>query len=109
MLATSADVGNVNARQAMFTMITMSLPDKRGRINHRAPRLLWQQVCDDLRAEMDSGALAVDARLPGELELADQYGVSRDTIRRAIQELVSENRLVVLHGRGTFVKPHGKP
>lgn len=52
---------------------------------------------------MDSGALPVDARLPGELELADQYGVSRDTIRRAIQELVSENRLVVLHGRGTWV------
>ncbi len=84
-------------------MITMSLPDKRDRINHRAPRLLWQQVYDDLRAEMDSGELAVDTRLPGELELADQYGVSRDTIRRAIQELVSENRLVVLHGRGTWV------
>ncbi len=103
MLATSADVGNVNARQAMFTMITMSLPDKRERINHRAPRLLWQQVFDDLRAEMDSGELVADTRLPGELELADQYGVSRDTIRRAIQELVSENRLVVLHGRGTWV------
>ena len=40
----------------------------------------------------------------GELELADQYGVSRDTIRRAIQELASEGRLVVLHGRSTFVK-----
>lgn len=103
MLATSAKVGNVNARQAMFTMITMSLPDKRERINHRAPRLLWQQVFDDLRAEMDSGELATDTRLPGELELADQYGVSRDTIRRAIQELVSENRLVVLHGRDTWV------
>ncbi len=75
----------------MFTMITMSLPDKRDRIHHRAPRLLWQQVADDLRAEMDSGALVVDARLPGELELAEQYGVSRDTIRRAIQELVSED------------------
>ncbi|MGH3222040.1 MAG: GntR family transcriptional regulator [Streptosporangiaceae bacterium] len=81
----------------------MSLPDKRDRINHRAPRLLWQQVCDDLRAEIDSGELAVDTRLPGELELAEQYGVSRDTIRRAIQELASEGRLVVLHGRGTFV------
>jgi GntR family transcriptional regulator len=103
MSATSADVCNVSARQAMFTMITMSLPDKRDRINHRAPRLLWQQVYEDLRAEMDSGELATDARLPGELELADQYGVSRDTIRRAIQELVSEGRLVVLHGRGTFV------
>jgi DNA-binding GntR family transcriptional regulator len=89
----------------MFTMITMSLPDKRGRIDHRAPRLLWQQVADDLRAEMDSGELAIDTRLPSEFELADQYGVSRDTIRRAIQELVSENRLVVLHGRGTFVTP----
>ena len=38
---------------------------------------------------------------PGELELAKQYGVSRDTTRRAIQELVSANRLVVLYGRGT--------
>jgi DNA-binding GntR family transcriptional regulator len=53
---------------------------------------------------MDSGELVVvDARLPDELELADQYGVSRDTIRRAIRELVSEDRLVVLNGRGTFV------
>jgi DNA-binding GntR family transcriptional regulator len=89
----------------MSNMISMSLPDKRGRINHRAPRLLWQQVYDDLRADMDSGQLETDARLPGEFELAEQYGVSRDTIRRAIQELVSEDRLVVLHGRGTFVKP----
>jgi DNA-binding GntR family transcriptional regulator len=88
----------------MFTMITMSLPDKRDRISHPAPRLLWQQVYDDLCAEMDSGELAADpSRLPGELELAEQYGVSRDTIRRAIQELANEGRPVVLHGRGTFV------
>ena len=103
MSVTLADVGNVDAGQTTFTMIVMSLPDKRERINHRAPPLLWQQVRDDLQAEMDSGELAVDARLPGELELAEQYGVSRDTIRRAIQELVSQGRLVVLHGRGTFV------
>ncbi len=77
-------------------------PGKRARIDHRAPRLLWRQVADDLRADMDSGELEADARLPGELELADQYGVSRDTIRRAIQELVSEGRLVVLHRRGTW-------
>ena len=97
------DVCNISAGQVLSTMITMSLPDKRDRINHRAPRLLWQQVADDLRADMDSGELVTDARLPGELELADQYGVSRDTIRRAIQELASEGRLVVLHGRGTYV------
>lgn len=79
----------------------MSLPSKRDRINQRAPRLLWQQVADDLRAEIERGELT--DRLPGELELAEQYGVSRDTIRRAIQELASEGLLVVLHGRGTFV------
>jgi hypothetical protein len=36
-------------------------------------------------AVADSGELATDTRLPGELELAEQYGVSRDTIRRAVQ------------------------
>jgi DNA-binding GntR family transcriptional regulator len=81
----------------------MSLPDKQDRINHRAPRLLWQQVYDDLLSEIRSGALAVDDRLPSEYELAEQYGVSRDVIRRAKEELAGEGWLIVLHGRGTFV------
>ncbi len=67
------------------------------------PRLLWLQVADDLRADMDSGDLRPGAKLPSEAEMAEQYGVSRDTIRRATAELASEGKLVVLHGRGTFV------
>jgi DNA-binding GntR family transcriptional regulator len=81
----------------------MSLPNKQDRINHRAPRLLWQQVYDDLMSEIRSGALAVDDRLPSEFELAEQYGVSRDVIRRAKEELAGEGWLIVLQGRGTFV------
>jgi GntR family transcriptional regulator len=81
----------------------MSLEDKRDRINHRAPRLLWQQVHDDLLGDIRSGALAVDDRLPSEFDLADQYGVSRDVIRRAKEVLVGEGWLIVLQGRGTFV------
>jgi DNA-binding GntR family transcriptional regulator len=81
----------------------MSLPGKRDRINHRAPRLLWQQVYDDVLSEIRSGALAVDDRLPSELEMAEQYGVSRDVIRRAKEELAGQGWLIVLHGRGTFV------
>jgi DNA-binding GntR family transcriptional regulator len=84
-------------------MITMSLPDKRDRINHRAPRLLWLQVHDDLLSDIRSGELAVDDRLPSEFEMADQYGVSRDVIRRAKEALAKEGWLVVLQGRGTFV------
>ena len=81
----------------------MSLPDKRNRISHRAPRLLWQQVYDDLIGEIRSGVLDVDDRLPSELDMADQYGVSRDVIRRAKEELAGQGWLIVLHGRGTFV------
>ena len=81
----------------------MSLPDKRDRISHRAPRLLWQQVYDDVMSDIRSGALAVDDRLPNELEMAEQYGVSRDVIRRAKEELAGQGWLIVLHGRGTFV------
>jgi DNA-binding GntR family transcriptional regulator len=81
----------------------MSLPNKQDRINHRAPRLLWQQVYDDLMSDIRSGDLAVDDRLPSEFELAEQYGVSRDVIRRAKEEMVGEGWLIVLQGRGTFV------
>src|SRR5258708_35609436 len=80
----------------------MSLPDKRDRISHRAPRLLWQQVYDDVMSDIRSGALAVDDRLPNELEMAEQYGVSRDVIRRAKGELAGQGWLIVLQGRGTF-------
>jgi DNA-binding GntR family transcriptional regulator len=81
----------------------MSLPDKRDRISHRAPRLLWQQVYDDVLGDIRAGALAVDDRLPSEIDMAEQYGVSRDVIRRAKEELVAQGWLIVLHGRGTFV------
>jgi DNA-binding GntR family transcriptional regulator len=81
----------------------MSLPDKRDRINHRAPPLLWRQVYADLLGDIRSGVLSVDDRLPSEFEMAEQYGVSRDVIRRTKEELAGEGWLIVLQGRGTFV------
>jgi len=81
----------------------MSLDDRRDRIDHRMPRLLWVQVADDLRADITSGALPPGTRLPSEAELAAQYGVSRVTVRRATSTLAEEGLLVVLHGRGTFI------
>ncbi len=65
--------------------------------------MLWMQVADDLRAEIKSKRLAAGDKLPGEAELAELYGVSRDTIRRATEELSEEGLLVILHGRGTYV------
>jgi DNA-binding GntR family transcriptional regulator len=50
-----------------------------------------------------SRELAPGDKLPGEAELSELYGVSRDTIRRATQELAGEGLIVILHGRGTFI------
>jgi DNA-binding GntR family transcriptional regulator len=65
--------------------------------------LLWQQVYDDVLGEIRSGEIEVDDRLPSELDMAEQYGVSRDVIRRAKEQLADEGWLIVLHGRGTLV------
>jgi DNA-binding transcriptional regulator YhcF (GntR family) len=40
---------------------------------------------------------------PSEFEMAEQYGVSRDVIRRAKEDLAGEGWLVVLQERGTFI------
>ena len=79
----------------------MSLEDRSSRIDRSRPLLLSEQVADDLRADITSGEIT--GRLPGEHELATQYGVSRVTIRRAVAILISEGLLRILRGRGAFV------
>lgn len=68
-------------------------------------RFVWQQVVDDITAMIDSGELDAGSRLPTELELAEIYGVARNTIRRAVQDLAERGVIVVMHGRGTFIGP----
>lgn len=81
----------------------MSWPSRADRIDHAAPVHLWQQVADDLRADIQSGELPSHARLPAETDLAEIYGVARVTVRRAVLELRKERLLIVVTGRGTFV------
>ena len=44
-------------------------------------------------------------KLPSESELSSQLGVSRITIRRALDELEQEGTVIRIHGRGTFANP----
>ena len=81
----------------------MSLPDRTGRIDHTSPVPLWFQVAAHIMADIDSGALAAGAKLATELELAAQYGVARNTIRRVMAHLAGEGLVTVQHGKGTYV------
>ena len=81
----------------------MALEDRSSRINHAGARPLWQQVADDLRDQITSSRLAPGARLPSETDLGYQYGVSRVTVRHAIQALADDGLVEAVHGRGTFV------
>ena len=63
------------------------------------------QVYLDLRATLDRGAWRPGQQVPTERELAERYGCSLITVRRALDELVREQRIERTRGRGTFVLP----
>ena len=64
---------------------------------------LYQQVTSAIRDAIASRSLKPNDALPPERELADLFGVSRITIRKAISGMVNEGVLDTRHGSGTFV------
>lgn len=64
---------------------------------------LWAQIERLLRESLLSGSYPEGSRLPSEPEMAAMFGVSRMTVRQAVQRLVDEGRLNRGRGRGTFV------
>jgi GntR family transcriptional regulator len=66
---------------------------------------LYQQLQRALRAAIENRVLDADDALPAERDLAADFGVSRITVRKAIDGLVAEGLLVRHHGSGTFVRP----
>src|SRR5262245_36305068 len=64
---------------------------------------LYQQLERALRDAIDKQVLAPGDPLPAERELAEDFSVSRITIRNALDGLVSEGLLTRRHGAGTFV------
>jgi DNA-binding GntR family transcriptional regulator len=74
-------------------------------IDPNAPKLIYVQVADHIAAHIASGELAPGARLRAERDLASEYGVAYDTIRRATALLRERGLIITIVGRGTFVRP----
>ncbi|MGB7359384.1 MAG: GntR family transcriptional regulator [Mycobacterium sp.] len=69
-----------------------------------AYRLLREQ----LRAEIGAGRYPHGVRLPTESELVARHGLSRQTVRRAFQDLVAEGVVYRVPGRGTYARESGR-
>lgn len=68
-----------------------------------APR--YRQLADIIRSAIDQGQMIDNQALPSERELAETYGVSRDTVRKSVRYLEERGVIYSDHGRGTFVSP----
>lgn len=71
--------------------------------NQVRQRRLSDDIVERLEGMILEGTLTAGARLPAERQLAEQFGVSRPSLREAIQKLVAKGMLVSRQGGGNYV------
>ncbi|MBK1690356.1 GntR family transcriptional regulator [Rubrivivax gelatinosus] len=69
---------------------------------------LYQQIKGLLVRGLESGEWKPGDAIPSEMELAARFKVSQGTVRKAIDELATENLLIRRQGKGTFVATHAE-
>ncbi|WP_225823889.1 GntR family transcriptional regulator [Streptomyces naphthomycinicus] len=62
-------------------------------------------VAEALRARLLAGEWAVGERLPSRVRLAEEYGVGRNVVQRAMDRLIVDGLLEGRAGSGTYVRP----
>ena len=67
---------------------------------------LYQQIKTLLTKSLEAGEWRPGEAIPSETELAGRFKVSQGTVRKAIDELATDNLLVRRQGKGTFVATH---
>jgi DNA-binding GntR family transcriptional regulator len=72
-------------------------------VNRSSPVPLYFQVAEQIEGAIHDGTLAPGDRIANEVALADRLGLSRPTVRQAIQTLVDKGLLVRRRGVGTQV------
>ncbi len=74
-----------------------------GRLDEQSRAPLYQQLQRALRVAINNEVLAPDEALPPERDLAEEFNISRITVRKALDGLVAEGLLARRQGAGTFV------
>ena len=64
---------------------------------------LYVRISEDIRGKIKSGEIPYGSRLPAERQMAENYGVDRKTLRKAIALLSEEGILNCMQGKGTYI------
>jgi DNA-binding GntR family transcriptional regulator len=73
------------------------------RLDHSSPVPLYHQAAQALERAIEDGRLPRGGKMDGELDLAEQLGISRPTMRAALKQLVDKGLLIRRRGVGTVV------
>ena len=76
-------------------------------LNYRDSRPIYEQIRDELRKLIVSGAMTADEKLPSVRALAAQLAINPSTIQRAYNELESEGYIYSVPGKGSFAAGGG--
>lgn len=68
----------------------------------------FETIVRDIKKGINSGKYEANQKLSSENELSAKYGVSRQTVRKALKQLEEEGFIYARHGSGTFVAPRLK-
>jgi GntR family transcriptional regulator len=66
---------------------------------------LFEQAADYIQRQIESGQLRPGDKFPDMRDLADDWGIAYQTVRRAMRELQDRGLVVSRVGKGTFVSP----
>ncbi|MEB8344108.1 winged helix-turn-helix domain-containing protein [Streptomyces endophyticus] len=73
------------------------------KIDPTAAEYHYVQLAEILERRIRGGEFAPGTRIPGEMVLAQEYGIGNQTVRRALVILRDKGLVVTVHARGTFV------
>jgi len=72
-------------------------------LDRRSPIPLYHQLKVSLVQRVEEGVFSLGEPLPTEVELTETYGISRATVRRAMQEIEHDGYIYRVPGKGTFI------
>jgi GntR family transcriptional regulator len=94
-----ASLHDICAGHVIDSVLTMAVPP----YEHDPLQLAYAQVADHIAARIADGEFPQESRLPPERDLAAEYGVAYNTVRRSMDVLRERGLVITLRGHGNYV------